>query len=81
MSPSVVDPFIGRESEMIELGASLDDALNGHSRIAMISGEPGIGKTRLSDEIKSHGVYRGAIGLTGVCLEGDIAPPFWPWVD
>ena len=38
--------FVGREMEMAELRAALDDAISGHGRMIMLAGEPGIGKTR-----------------------------------
>ena len=43
--------FVGRRGEMDELRAALDDAVSGSPRIIMLSGEPGIGKTRLAQEI------------------------------
>src|SRR5262249_61196835 len=42
-------PFVGREHELRELLRGLDDALSGHGRLFLISGEPGIGKSRLLD--------------------------------
>ena len=38
--------FVGRQREMAELRAALDDAMAGHGRLVMLAGEPGIGKTR-----------------------------------
>src|SRR5215467_13080651 len=37
--------FVGRERELAELRAGLEDTLAGHGRLFLISGEPGIGKT------------------------------------
>ena len=42
--------FVGRQSEMDELRAALEDVVSGRARIVMLSGEPGIGKTRLAQE-------------------------------
>ncbi|MCI0344695.1 MAG: serine/threonine protein kinase, partial [Chloroflexi bacterium] len=39
--------FVGREREMDELRAGLDDALSGRGRLLLLMGEPGIGKTRM----------------------------------
>ena len=38
--------FVGRQRELAELTAALDDALSGQGRLVMLVGEPGIGKTR-----------------------------------
>ncbi|MCI0794977.1 MAG: ATP-binding protein, partial [Chloroflexi bacterium] len=38
--------FVGREKELAELTAALEDALAGQGRLVMLVGEPGIGKTR-----------------------------------
>ncbi len=43
--------FVGRQREMAELMAALDDALAGRGRMVMLAGEPGIGKTRTAQEL------------------------------
>ena len=72
------DPFIGRERELATLHAALADAAAGQGRIVLLAGEPGIGKTRLAQELAAHARQRGALVLVGRCYEG--TPPFWPWV-
>jgi predicted ATPase len=42
--------FVGRESEMKKLDGLLQQAIEGTGRMVFITGEPGIGKTSLSDE-------------------------------
>ena len=42
--------FIGRERDLAELSTGLGDAIPGHGRLFLLSGEPGIGKTSLADE-------------------------------
>jgi hypothetical protein len=44
----------------------------------MVSGEPGIGKTRLADEISARARSRGLRVIWGRCWEGGGAPAFWP---
>ena len=47
----------------------------------MIGGEPGIGKSRLAEELASGGNRRAeAEVLWGRCWEAGGAPPYWPWV-
>ena len=48
--------------------------------MVLLTGEPGIGKTRLASEIAAHARRRGARVLTGRCYEGEGAPPYWPWL-
>src|SRR5215469_11033482 len=42
--------FVGRELELAELRAGLTDAATGHGHLFLLSGEPGIGKTKLADD-------------------------------
>lgn len=46
----------------------------------MLVGEPGVGKTRLADELAAHAQALGVQTLWGRCWEGGGAPAFWPWV-
>src|SRR5262249_5937123 len=79
-SPSPLPGFVGRERELAELGASLDESLSGHGRLHLLVGEPGIGKSRLADELAREARARGAQVLVGRCWEAGGAPVYWPWV-
>src|SRR5262245_53042822 len=72
--------FVGRAHELIELHAALDQAFEGQGQFILIAGEPGIGKTRLAEELARAAEQQGASVLWGRCWEGDGAPAFWPWV-
>jgi tetratricopeptide (TPR) repeat protein len=72
--------FVGRERELGELRAGLDDALAGRGRLFLISGEPGIGKTRLGEEISRDAAARGMRVMWGRCWEGGGAPAYWPFI-
>jgi eukaryotic-like serine/threonine-protein kinase len=72
--------FVGRQRELAELGAGLTDATAGHSHLFLLSGEPGIGKTRLADEFGRLAVAQGVRVAWGRCWEGSGAPAYWPWV-
>jgi predicted ATPase len=74
------DVFVGREREMAELTAALDDALSGLGRLVMLVGEPGIGKTRTAEELAATARESGAEVLWGNCPEERGAPPYWLWV-
>jgi predicted ATPase len=49
--------------------------------MVMLAGEPGIGKTRLAQELADHAQARGVLVVWGSCYEGDGAPPYWPWTN
>ena len=72
--------FVGREKEMDELRAGLEDSLSGRGRLMMLVGEPGIGKTRTSEEFATYARLRNVQVLWGRCYEGEGAPAYWPWV-
>ena len=72
--------FVGRERELATLRAGLDQARSGRGGLFLIGGEPGIGKSRLADELSNHARAEGAIVLSGRCWEGGGAPAYWPWV-
>ena len=59
------DIFVGRQREMAELTAALEDALSGRGRLVMLAGEPGIGKTRTAQELAVLAEQRGAQVLWG----------------
>ena len=72
--------FVGRQQEMGELKACLEDALSGRGRMVTLVGEPGIGKSRTAQELSTYAGLRGAQVLWGRCYEEQGAPPYWPWV-
>jgi predicted ATPase/DNA-binding SARP family transcriptional activator len=73
-------PLVGREREMNALLTGLEQALAGRGGLFLLAGEPGIGKSRLSDELARHARDRGAEVLFGRCWEAGGAPAYWPWV-
>ncbi len=72
--------FVGREDELAALLRALEDALAARGRLLVIGGEPGIGKSRLAEELARTAVETGAAVLWGRCWEAGGAPPYWPWV-
>ena len=71
--------FVGRERELASLMTALRDALAGQGRLILLAGEPGIGKSRLADELMTQARARGAQVLVGRCWEAGGAPAYWPW--
>ena len=72
--------FVGRQQEMSTLTAAIGDVADGHGRLAMLAGEPGIGKTRTAQELASHAESLGGRVFWGRCSSAQGAPPYWPWV-
>ena len=73
-------PFVGRAAELAALAGALDDAFDGRGRLCLLVGEPGIGKSRLAEEVIAAAGSRGARVLVGRCWEAGGAPAYWPWV-
>src|SRR4051812_47714537 len=74
------DPFVGRRHELDRLWAWLEEAHNGGGRIVLCRGEPGIGKTRLAQELAGVALARGTTVVWGRCVDTEGAPAFWPWL-
>lgn len=77
--PFEADPIIGRDAELSTLLARLEEARAGRGGLAVVAGEPGIGKSRLLDELAGHAANTGVTTLHARCYEGEGAPAFWPW--
>ena len=73
--------FIGRDIEMAELRTGLADAAAGLGQLFLISGQPGIGKTRLARELATTAEASGMRVLAGQCSEHDEAVPYLPFVE
>jgi len=74
-------PFVGRGVELDALRSALEGALSGTPSVRALAGEPGIGKTRLVEELGLHARLRGAKVLWGRCSDVEGAPPYLPFVD
>lgn len=72
-------PMVGRTHELDRLAAVLDAAASGTPSFAVLVGEPGMGKSRLAEELAAIATARGAQVLVGRCSQDEGAPPLWPW--
>jgi DNA-binding SARP family transcriptional activator len=72
--------FVGRERELADLRNGLDDIRRGRGSLFLISGEPGIGKTALTEQFAAAVSEQDARVLSGRCWEFGGAPAYWPWV-
>lgn len=80
MRPASTDALVGRGRELAMLRSALADAADGTGRLVLLVGEPGIGKTRLAQELAGHALAAGHAVAWGRCVEADGAPPYWPWL-
>jgi predicted ATPase/class 3 adenylate cyclase len=74
-------PLVERDAERATLRQLVDAALVGRGKLALIAGEPGVGKSRLVAEIGNEAQARGMRVLTGHCVEMSGAPPYLPYVE
>ncbi|TCO56057.1 ATP-binding protein [Actinocrispum wychmicini] len=71
--------FVGRAGEFAALMDLLDRAGRGGTGFALVSGEPGMGKTRLMTELGRTAGSRGWTVRRGRASDEDGAPGFWLW--
>ncbi|TKK89847.1 hypothetical protein FDA94_08155 [Herbidospora galbida] len=69
----------GREVQLDRLDALARDVVRGVPRTAVVSGEPGIGKTWLAEEFARRCQDDGWRVAWGRCHETSGTPPLWPW--
>ncbi|HEY5859717.1 MAG TPA: BTAD domain-containing putative transcriptional regulator, partial [Actinomycetota bacterium] len=72
--------LVGRERDLSLLTAAIEPAFTGASGLAVVEGEPGVGKTRLLEELDVEATRRGARVIWAHCHDGDGTPALWPWV-
>jgi len=70
---------VGRDQELAQVRAALVAASAGGGRLVLVSGEPGIGKTRLTTAIvEMAGEYDVPVA-SGYAIDDPGMPPLWPW--
>ena len=73
--------LVGRAEEFDLLRGAVQPAFAAGTAVVLLEGEPGIGKTRLLQEIARHAKDRAARVVWGHGLQGGGAPAMWPWVE
>jgi hypothetical protein len=74
-------PFVAREFELAELIGGLGEAREGRGRLFLLSGDAGIGKTRLVEAMADAAEGAGVGVLWGRCCEGVGNAPYLPWAE
>jgi tetratricopeptide (TPR) repeat protein len=73
-------PLLGRTRELADLDATLEETATGHGGLVLLTGEPGIGKTRLATALGERAAADGHRIAWARGWDGGGAPAFWPWV-
>jgi tetratricopeptide (TPR) repeat protein len=74
--------FVGREPELKQLKSAFDGAISGQGALMMVTGEPGIGKTALCEQLSTYVTLRGGRTLVGHCYEeGSLSLPYLAFVE
>src|SRR6266700_6506237 len=82
MDKLIVCPIlIGRAVDLTALQALIDQTKQGKGQVALISGEAGIGKSRLVAEAKTYAANQGFLLLQGNCFQTDRVFPYAPFLD
>jgi hypothetical protein len=75
-----VEGLYGRADVLALARRGVEHALAGGGRLLLFTGEPGIGKSRLAEQVAAEAGERGAAVAWGRCWEAGGAPAYWPWV-
>lgn len=73
--------FVGRDDELAALLAAATDAIESRGRVALVTGEAGLGKSTLLEHLTARLEHHGWLVATGRCPDLDSAPPAWAWVE
>ena len=68
----------GRDLELTSLAELVEDAAAYRGRVALITGEPGIGKTTLAEAVEALARGSNFVAAWGRCSSADM-PSYWPW--
>ncbi|GAC1323698.1 MAG: AAA family ATPase [Chloroflexota bacterium] len=73
--------MVGRDREWAQIMDSLESVYHGSGRLVMLSGEPGIGKTRLAQEVTLKVRHWNFTVATGRCYQQEMTVPFYPFIE
>lgn len=73
-------PLYGRDDVLERARHRVELASSGQGQLLLLTGEPGIGKSRLAEQLAEEAAARGARVAYGRAWEAGGAPAYWPWI-
>jgi adenylate cyclase len=73
--------LIGRDEELAAVSSTFAALQSGEGTVITLTGEPGVGKSRLTAELRAHVEAEGALWLDARCLSYGSGLPYWPYAD
>ncbi|RVW09463.1 transcriptional regulator [Prescottella agglutinans] len=73
--------FVGRSGELSALLAAAGQVVAQGARVALVTGEAGLGKSTLLEQLGARLGQDGWLVAAGRCPDMDSAPPAWAWVE
>src|SRR5712692_6602114 len=80
-TPIMCPVLIGRAHDLTSLRLLVDRAKSGEGQVTLVSGEAGIGKSRLVAEVKTYAASHDFLLLQGSCFPTDLSCPYAPLLD
>ena len=78
---SQLPSLVGRQEELTRFGELLTTLSNGTGAVLTMSGEPGVGKSRLAAEFQALTEEQGGRWMNARCLSYGQDIPYWPYAD
>jgi DNA-binding winged helix-turn-helix (wHTH) protein len=75
------DPLVGRDAPLARLDAAVAAAVDGHGGLVLVTGEPGIGRSRFLREGVARARAAGTRAILMRCNRFTSALPLWPWAE
>jgi DNA-binding winged helix-turn-helix (wHTH) protein len=76
---ATASPFVGRDRVLDRLRAALHELRAGRGGACVLTGEAGIGKTRVVEMLEREATLAGVLVAWGHCREAGDTPPLWPF--
>ena len=80
-APAAAVPYIGRDVELNQVARAALEAAAGRTRIVLVTGDAGAGKTALASQVSQRLAGEGWLTAIGRCPEHEGVPAGWPWAE